>query len=227
MEHLYGTDVWQFTADRPEETTVFNTAMSALSSNSLAAIVGAYDFDRFDRIVDVGGGNGTLLTEILSVCRRPHAVVSDLPHIVEEAAAVTEDRGLGHRCEVSGNSYLDSVPGGGDLYVLKSVLMDCPDDTAAVILRNVRAAMDRDGTVLVIEAMIAAPNQGQPAAFSDLNMLVATGGRIRGRDDWRVLLSAAGFDLVDVTPTTSSLRLIEARPTYAADRHHRDDEHGW
>ena len=125
MEHLYGTDVWQFRADKPEETTVFNAAMSALSSNTLAAIVSAYDFDRFDRIVDVGGGTGTLLTEILSSCPRPRGVVFDLRHVVLEAPAAIERVGLGHRCEVAGGSYLDCVPGGGDLYVLKSVLMDC------------------------------------------------------------------------------------------------------
>jgi hypothetical protein len=213
MHHLYGADVWQFRADKPEETRIFNAAMSALARNSLAAIVDAYDFDQFDRIVDVGGGSGTLLIEILNVYPRPTGVVFDLPHVVSEATAEIERAGIRNRCEATGGSYLDGVPGGGDLYVFKSVLMDCPDDQAAVILRNVRKAMNASGTVLVIESVIGAPNEGQPAAFSDLNMLVATGGRIRGGDDWRGLLAVAGLQLVDLKPTASQLWLIEARPT--------------
>jgi hypothetical protein len=213
MEHLYGTDVWQFRADKPEETTIFNAAMSALARNAAGAIVDAYDFDRFDRVVDVGGGTGTLLIEILSRYEHPDGVVFDLPHVVAEATVEVDRAGLAHRCEVVGGSYLDGVPAGGDLYVIKSVLMDCADDDARVILRHVRQAMGDAGVVLVIESMIGAPNEGEPAAFSDLNMLVATGGRLRGRDDWRAMLTDTGFDLVDVTPTASSFSLIEGRPT--------------
>jgi hypothetical protein len=213
MEHLYGTDVWQFRADKPEETTIFNAAMSALARNAAQAIVDAYDFDRFDRIVDVGGGTGTLLIEILSRYEHPSGVVFDLPHVVGEATVDVDRAGLAHRCAVAGGSYLDGVPAGGDLYVIKSVLMDCADDEARLILRHVRQAMNEAGAVLVIETMIGTPNQGQPAAFSDLNMLVATGGRLRGRDDWNAMLTDTGFELVDVQPTASPFSLIEGRPT--------------
>lgn len=213
MEHLYGTDVWQFRADKPEETTIFNAAMSALARHAAQAIVDTCDFDRFDRIVDVGGGTGTLLIEILSRYEHPSGVVFDLPHVVAEATAEVDRAGLAHRCEVDGGSYLDGVPTGGDLYVIKSVLMDCADDEARVILRHVRQAMNDAGAVLVIESMIGAPNEGERAAFSDLNMLVATGGRLRGRDDWMAMLTDTGFDLVDVKPTASPFSLIEGRPT--------------
>jgi O-methyltransferase domain len=95
----------------------------------------------------------------------------------------------------------------------KSVLMDCADDQARVILRHVRQAMDGNGAVLIIETVIGAPNQGEPAAFSDPNLLVATGGRVRGPDDWRVLLTDTGFDLVDV-----NLPPVPNRITAAPDR---------
>ena len=213
MKHLYGADVWQFRADKPEETTIFNAAMSALARNSFHAIVDAYDFDRFDRIVDVGGGTGTLLTQILAVYLHPRGVVFDLPHVVQEATTEIDRAGLARRCEVDGGSYLDGVPEGGDLYILKSVLMDCPDDQALVILRHIRQAMNGDGAVLVIETVTGAPNEGELAAFSDLNMLVATGGRVRARDHWDALLTDTGFDLVEVKPTESRFSLIEGRPT--------------
>jgi tRNA A58 N-methylase Trm61 len=187
--------------------------MSALGRNSFDAIVAGYDFDRFDRIVDVGGGTGALLTQILAVHPHPSGVVFDLPHVAQEATAEIDRAGLAHRCEFDGGSYLDGVPGGADLYVLKSVLMDCPDDQARSILRHVRQAMNGDGAVLVIESVIDAPNKGESAAFSDLNMLVTTGGRLRARDDWDALLTDTGFDLVEVKPTESRFSLIEGRPT--------------
>ena len=213
MEHLYGTDVWQFRADKPEETTIFNAAMSALARNAAHVIVDAYDFDRFDRIVDVGGGTGNLLIEILSVYQHPSGVVFDLPHVVVEATAEIDRAGLADRCAVDGGSYLDGVPAGGDLYLIKSVLRDCSDDQAQIILRHVRQAVGDAGVVLVIESMIGAPNEGEPAAFSDLNMLVSTGGRMRARDDWSPILTDTGFDLVDVKPSASRFSLIEGRAT--------------
>jgi hypothetical protein len=183
--HLYGVDIWQYRADKPEESTVFNAAMSAVSRNVAPAIIAAYDFTRFERIVDVGGANGALLAAILTASPRSTGVVFDLPYVVREAASVIQAAGLEGRCETAEGSYLEGVPAGGDAYILKSVLMDSTDEEGAAILQNVRTAMGALGTLLVIEGVIGAPNEGQRDAFSDLMMLVGTGGGNVGETNGR------------------------------------------
>lgn len=210
--HLHGTDGWTFRADKPEETAAANAMFAALSRNVIPAILAAYDFARFQKIVDVGGGNGTLLTNILGATPRATGIVFDLPHVAPAAAAVIRQAGLEGRCEARGGSYLDGVPPGGDAYIIKSVLMDDTAEEAAAILRNVRAAMGARGTLLVIERLIGAPNEDQENAMMDLEMLVGTGGFVRRRDEWAAIFTDGGFTLDSVTPTASPFHILEGRP---------------
>ena len=208
---LFGTDIWEYRSDHPAETTVFNAAMAALSRNVLPSILNAYDFGPFKIIVDLGGADGSLLTSILAATPQARGIVFDLPHVVREASAVIAARGLSDRCEVVGGSYFASVPAGADAYILKSVLMDCTDDECVEILRRVAAALAPGGAVLLLEGLIGAPNQGQASAFSDLNMLVATGGRERRLAQWQDILADSGFRLVRDIATTSRFHIIEGR----------------
>ena len=121
--------------------------------------------------------------------------------------------GLDGRCEIVGGSYWDGVPAGGDVYIIKSVLMDHTDEEAATLLRNVRSAMGPRGTLLVIEWLIGAPNEGAVDAFFDLQMLVGTGGGVRRQDEWAPLFAAGGFSLDSVTPTASRFYVLEGRPS--------------
>ena len=210
--HLHGTDGWTYVADKPEESAAANAAFAASSRSVVPAIVAAYDFARFQKIVDVGGGNGTLLTNILGATPRATGIVFDLPHVASAAAAVIRQAGLEGRCEAKGGSYLDGVPPGGDAYILKSVLMDETAEEAAAILRKVRAAMGVRGTLLVMERLIGAPNEGQPDAMMDLEMLVATGGFVRRQDEWAAIFTDGGFTLDSVTPTGSRFHILEGRP---------------
>jgi O-methyltransferase domain/Dimerisation domain len=211
--HLYKMDLWEYRADKPEETTIFNAAMSAGSRNVAPAIIAAYDFARFARIVDVGGANGAFLAAILTASPRSTGVVFDLPHVVREAAAVIRAAGLEGRCETAEGSYFNAVPPGGDAYILKSVLMDATDEEAGTILQNVRTAMGARGTLLVIEGLIGAPNEGQQDAFFDLTMLVATGGSVRTKDEWAAVFAAGGFTLDCIKPTASRFHVLEGHPS--------------
>ena len=213
IQHRYGVGIWAWRADKPEETTIFNAAMEAMSRNVAPAIIAACDFTRFKRIVDVGGANGALLAAVLTASPHSAGVVFDLPHVVREARSMIRLAGLEGRCEIAEGSYFDGIPAGGDAYVFKSVLMDHSDETCAAILRRVRTAMGPDGTLLVIEGMIGPPNEGQRAAFSDLMMLVGTGGRERREDEWKAILAAGGFDLSCIAPTASRFHILEGRPS--------------
>jgi hypothetical protein len=211
--HLWGVDAYQHLADKPEEIASFSAGQAAVSRTVAPAIIAAYDFSKFVRIVDVGGGNGALLAAILSASPRSSGVVFDLPHVVQEAASVSRTAGLDGRCEIVGGSYWDGVPAGGDAYIIKSVLMDKTDEEAATLLRNVRSVMGPRGTLLVIERLIGAPNQGPVDAFFDLQMLVGPGGGVRRHDEWPPLFAAGGFSLDSVTPTASRFYVLEGWPS--------------
>jgi O-methyltransferase domain len=177
------------------------------------AIIAAYDFSKFARIVDVGGANGALLAAILSASPTSSGIVFDLPPVVREATPVIRTAGLDGRCEILGGSYLNGVPPGGDAYIIKSVLMDTTDEEAATLLRNVRSAMEPRGTLLVMERLIGASNRDCVDAFFDISMVVATGGRVRRRDEWAAVFAAGRFRLDSVMPTASPFYVLEGHPS--------------
>ena len=213
IHHRHGVGIWTYRADKPEETAIFNAAMEAMSRSVAPAIIAACDFTRFKRIVDVGGANGALLAAILAASPHSTGVVFDLPHVVREASSVIRRAGLEGRCAIAEGSYFEGVPADGDAYIFKSVLMDHTDETCAAILRRVRTAMGPQGSLLVMEGIIGAPNEGPRAALSDLMMLVGTGGRERRQDEWESILDAAGFELRSTTPTASRFQILEGRPS--------------
>ncbi len=192
---VHGTDVWNYRSSRPEESVVFDRAMSSLSRRSNAALLAAYDFGRFHTVVDVGGGNGALLAAVLAAHPGLQGVLFDQPHVVTGAAALLERAGVAGRCRTVGGSFFESVPEGADAYVLRAVLHDWDDASCERILRTVGRALAAGGRVLVVERVIEPPNQGRDAKFSDLNMLVGPGGRERTREEFAALLASSGLRL--------------------------------
>jgi len=131
-----------------------------------------------------------------------HGVVFDQPHVV---ARIDSGDGI----DVVGGSFFDSVPDGGDAYVLKWILHDWEDEQSVAILRNVRRT---GGTLLVIERLVAPPNEGPETKLTDLNMLVGPGGRERTLDEYSALFEAAGYRLVTATATAGDLFVLEGEP---------------
>jgi hypothetical protein len=212
FRHVHGTDVWTYRAERPEEGAFFDRAMQALTRNANRALLDAYDFGRFGTVVDVGGGNGTLLAGLLAAYPGMAGVLFDQPHVVAGADDVLGAAGVADRCRVVGGSFFDRVPEGGDAYVLKAIVHDWEDEESIAILRACRAAVPDEGALLVIERELGAPNGDPAAKLSDLNMLVNAGGQERTLDEFGALFEAAGFRLVGATPTTAGLSVIEGTP---------------
>jgi hypothetical protein len=209
----HGQDVWSFRASHPEEGAIFDLAMHHTSERIARELLAAYDFTPFRHITDVGGGNGALLASVLAACPHATATLLDLPQVTAGAGAVLEKAGVGGRCKVVSGSFFDGVPAGGDLYLLKSILHDWEDREALHILRSCRLAMHADGRLLIIERLIAPPNEGAEAKLSDLNMLVNPGGRERTHKEFAVLAAGAAFTLNAITPLLSSRFAIEAVPS--------------
>jgi hypothetical protein len=209
FRHLYGTDVWEYRADHPDERTVFAQAMTAMTRAATRSLLSSYDFGRFGTIMDVGGGNGGFIAAVLAKHPTMRGILLDRPGVIARP-----DRALSalrSRCEIVGGDFFDAIPGGADCYVLKSVLHDWDDDDAVQILRTCRQAVSTGGSLLVIELDLGSANQDPEAKFIDLHMLVVTGGRERTLDEYSELLARADFRVDRVThPAGSDLQVIEA-----------------
>jgi hypothetical protein len=212
FRRIHGTDVWSYRSRHPEESAIFDRAMTSLSRRATAALLRSYDFGRFRSIVDVGGGSGALIAALLGAHPNLQGVLFDQPHVVARSTPLLERAGVVERCRVVGGSFFEAVPDGGDAYVMRGVIHDWEDEEATRILRVVRRAIATNGTLLLIERVIAPPNEGGDAKLSDLNMLVAAGGRERTRDEFAALLDSAQFRLSGVTPA-GAYCVIEAVPS--------------
>jgi DNA-binding transcriptional ArsR family regulator len=211
FERVHGAAIPDYLLAHPDHAEIVNAAMTSLSSNELSEILSAYDFSRFTRIVDIGGGHGMLLHGILSANPRLRGVLADQPSVVAGAISLRTDP-VADRCEVVGIDFFQTVPEGADAYIAKSVIHDWNDGNAVRILKNCRRAISRDGTLLLIERILKPSNQPDPAKFVDLAMLVLTsGGRERTEAEFRALLTEAGFSLIRVIPTAGALSIIESR----------------
>ncbi|MBR0716875.1 methyltransferase [Bradyrhizobium liaoningense] len=209
---LNGQDVWHYRAERPDDRATFDRAMTEMSRGSAEAVVAAYDFSAFHHVVDVGGGRGLMLSAILSAQPRMQGTLFDQPGVVAEAGAVLEARGVADRCRIVGGSFFDAVPEGGDAYVMRAIIHDWEDDEAVAILKTCRRAMRDDAKLLLIERLIAPPNEMPSSKFSDLNMLVMPGGLERTSEEFSHLLAAGGFELTCIAPA-GNFNVIEACPS--------------
>jgi len=208
FERVYGAPFFEYLAGHSDDAAVFNAAMSS-SPDHLAAIVGAFDFSRFQRIVDVGGGQGLLLARVLSANPRLRGVLHDLPSVVAGASALRHVA-ISQRCEIIGGDFFEGVPTGADAYMLKGVIHDWNDEAALKILKNCRRAIRPDGTLLLIEAVVT-PSADPRTALMDMLMMVLTSGRERTESEFRSLLREAGFSMVQVI-RNAGVSIIEGRP---------------
>ncbi len=209
---VHGVDVWEWRARHPEESAIFDQAMRAQTGAANASILAAYDFGRFGKIVDVAGGNGTLLAALLAAHPRARGVLFDQEHVVSGAEPLLREAGVLDRCEIVAGSFFEWVPEGGDAYVLKWIIHDWEDPESIAILRTCRAALGPDAVLLLIERDLGPPNENPVAKLADVNMFVMPGGRERTLDEYAALFDAAGLRLVGASPTTTGYLVIEAAP---------------
>jgi O-methyltransferase domain/Dimerisation domain len=209
FDYVYKMRRFEYLGLHPEAADVFNKAMIALFGRVHAAVVKAYPFSGLAKVVDVGGGNGSLITLILKVNPRMTGVLFETPAVIEGAKKHIEAAGLTRRCETVAGDFFESVPEGGDAYILSHVIQSFDDERSVTILLNCRRAMAKHGKLLLVEPIISPANEPSFAKLLDLQMLVVTGGRQRTEAEYRTLLVSAGFRLMNVFPTETRESIIE------------------
>jgi hypothetical protein len=195
----FGMDFWSWLAAHSEERAAFDRAMEE-GKTRRADRLAPLEWRGDETVVDVGGGNGSLLVELLRKQPRLLGIVFDLPETVRDEAA------LGDRIEFVEGDFFESVPE-GEVYVLSGILHDWDDERATAILHTVRAAAADDARLLIIDSVLPEGNDPDGAKWLDLLMLALLGGKERNEAQWRALLEAGGFE-----PVRFHEVLIEARP---------------
>ena len=212
FDNLFGMDIWKYFAKNNEDGTLFNNSMNATSAVANEAITSRYDFSNFRTLVDVGGGYGGLISGILKKTPQLKGVLFDSPAVIEGARERIAAAGLADRCETVGGNFFQSVPAGGDAYIMKWIIHDWDDDRSIQILENCRKQMPADARLIVIDTVVPENDEPDFSKFFDLNMLVMTGGKERTETEFRELFNAAGFKLLRVIPTDFPTSIIEGEP---------------
>jgi O-methyltransferase domain/Dimerisation domain len=212
FEHVFGMGFFQYVEQHAEESKVFNEAMTSNSVPFNQAVAAAYDFSPIAKLIDVGGGHGSLITTILKAYPGIQGILFDAPHVSEGARRRIEAEGVTERCTVMAGDFFESVPAGGDAYIMKHIIHDWDEARAIMILKNCRRAMHEDARLLIVEEVIPCGDEPSIGKFIDLEMLLMPGGRERTEAEYRTLFEAAGFKLTRITPTQSPLSVIEGRP---------------
>jgi hypothetical protein len=182
--------------------------MANLTGGFKTAAISSLPLDGIKMIVDVGGADGTVLAAILTAHPQLRGVLFDLPHVISDGPRTLARHGVEDRAECAGGDFLESVPPGGDAYLLSLVLHDWPDDQARHILANV--AGGSGARLLVLDFMVPPGDAPHMAKISDLNMLAMMGGKELTETEWRELLTAAGFAGIGIRQTGTPFSIVQA-----------------
>jgi len=209
--HVFEIPFFQHLSQNEDTATNFNKTMAGSAVQAATAIIDAYDFSRAKTIVDVGGGDGTLIASILNAHPQAHGILLDTAHVAVSARKRLFEAGLAERCDVVVGDFFETMPREGDIYLLSWIIHDWDDEHSIMILKNCHRAMKPGGKLLLLEEIVPGVDETSMSKLYDLHMLVLTdgGGRERTEDEYRTLLDTAGFRMTTIIPTTLPRSLIE------------------
>jgi len=207
-----------FTKD-PQAGAIFRAVMGTGPAENYVPIARAWDFSKARVVADLGGGGGTLILAILKTYPEVRGMLVDRQEAVDRAAPYFAAETVAPRCTLIGGDLKEAVPAGADVHILKHVLHGFSDDAAVGMLRNCRAALPADGTLLVVEFVLPdlfnyVDKELEGRVMSDLNMMAVTGGKERSADQWKRLLPKGGFEVKRIVAVPGdSVSIIEAVPS--------------
>ncbi len=211
FDKVFGKPIFDYLGENPDKARIFDAAMVGVHGRESNAVLDAYDFSEIGVVADIGGGNGSQISQVLERYPGMKGILFDLPHVVERAQEPIASAGLSDRCDLVGGSFFESVPEGADAYMMRHIIHDWDDEKSLMILRNCHQAMSPDAKLLVVESVIPPGNDPFGGKFLDLVMLLIPGGKERTEEEYRGLFNDAGFELSRIVATETEISVIEAR----------------
>jgi len=213
VEHIYGKPAFEAIATQPDVNQDFNSGMTALSRQLAPAVLQAYDFSGIETLMDVAGGHGFILCEILTRYPKLKGILFDMPSVVEDPHCAQCLLNVTHRCRTIAGNFFEHIPGGADAYYLQHIIHDWDDEPALKILGNCRQALQgqKNGRLLVVDSVIPETPEPHFGKLLDLEMLLMPGGRERTEPEFRALFGKAGFEITRIAATRAAESVIEAR----------------
>jgi hypothetical protein len=208
--HAFGDEFFSYLRGHPEAAEIYNASMGDSARGRAEAVVAAYDFAGVGTVVDVAGGNGTLIATILAAHPAMRGILFDQPAVVALSGPTLQAAGATDRCQVMGGSFFEAVPDGGDVYTLSQIIHDWPDEHASKILASCQRAMRPGARLLIIDQVIPPGNGPHQSKYGDVLMFVVHGAQERTAAEFEKLLDGAGFAFQRVIPTTSQWSIVEA-----------------
>jgi hypothetical protein len=213
VEHVYGKPAFEVIFGDPEIAYDFNKAMTSFSRKIAPALLEAYDFSGIGTLMDVAGGHGAILCEVLSRYPGMKGILFDMPNVIEEATCHICSLNMDLRCQTVTGDFFDEIPAGADAYYMQHIIHDWADEPALKILANCRRALEgrKDGRLIIVDAVVPETSEPHFSKILDLEMLLMPGGRERTEREWRDLFHQAGFEIARIVPMQASESVIEAR----------------
>jgi O-methyltransferase domain/Dimerisation domain len=212
FQKAFGQPFFEYLSTHEELGQLFDSQMTTLHEREVNSLVNAYDFADAGRILDVGGGRGTVVRALLARFPELKCGLFDLPTVTDRTRESFLADGLSGRCTIEAGSFFEDIPTGYDTYLLKHVLHDWDDAKCVAILTNVRRAIGSNGRLLVLEHIVPSGNEFSVTKEMDLLMLTLFASKERSEKEFRHLLAQTGFELTRVTQTESLLNVLEVRP---------------
>ncbi|HLG61988.1 MAG TPA: methyltransferase [Ktedonosporobacter sp.] len=214
---LHGRDLYEYLDEHPQERDVFDQALSGFSAIVDDAIARTYDFSSVKKVIDLGGGRGSLLAAIRARFPELQCTLFERSFVIEnlhQAGGISRlDGSLDRSIDLVVGDFFAGVPGGADAYLLKEVLHNWSDEQCITVLKHCRRAMHPDAVILVCEQVISpANNEGDFAKGLDLLMGLEQQGCERTEEEFRALYEAAGLRLARAIPTPSPHWILEGVP---------------
>lgn len=213
FEYVFQMDRFAYLEQHPRSRQIFDRAMHGYSEISNAGILASYDFSTARRVIDLGGGNGSLLLAILRAHPDVEGALLELPAAIEQARPLVEASGMADRCMLMVGDFIHDVPTGYDVYLVQRCFHNWDDENVVKALQHIHSGIASEGRLLIIEMVLPPGNTPSIGKLLDVDMMLTThGGRERTEAEWRVLLEQCGFVLQNTLPVLySPLAILECR----------------